>query len=58
MLCFVYAQGLPDELAKLLDYARKLNFEETPDYNFMRQLLGSCFRRHGFINDQKYDWDV
>jgi len=31
--------GLPDEFAKYLNYVKRLEFEEKPDYHYMRSLF-------------------
>ena len=32
-------QGLPNEFSKYIDYCRKLDFEQEPDYNYLRNLF-------------------
>lgn len=47
-------EGFPEEFGIYLNYVRKLGFEETPDYDFLRELLGKAL--HGDIDDGVYDW--
>jgi casein kinase 1 len=47
-------EGFPEEFGIYLNYVRKLGFEETPDYDFLRELLGKAL--HGDADDGVYDW--
>lgn len=47
-------EGFPEEFGIYLNYVRKLGFEETPDYDFLRELLGKAL--HGEVDDGVYDW--
>lgn len=49
-------KGLPSEFSIMLDYARALNFDETPEYERLRCLLRNLFKKKGFLNDNYYDW--
>ncbi|CAE6948929.1 unnamed protein product [Symbiodinium natans] len=51
-------QGLPEEFATFLSYARLLAFDEDPDYRYMRWLFKSLYHREGFRNDGCFDWNV
>lgn len=35
---------------------RKLGFEETPDYDFLRELFSKVIRNMGDVEDGVYDW--
>jgi hypothetical protein len=35
---------------------RKLGFEESPDYDFLRELFNKVLRRMGESDDGIYDW--
>ena len=39
-----------------LRYVRRLDFFETPDYNYLRKLFQDLFDRKGFSDDQVFDW--
>ena len=41
-----------------LTYARKLRFEDKPDYTFLKNLLKDLFIKSGFELDWKYDWNI
>lgn len=48
--------GFPPEFAKYLKYTRNLGFEETPDYDYLRDLLTKALRDDGSVEDGEYDW--
>lgn len=52
----VLCKDLPLEVGTYLRYARNLDFYQTPDYNYMRQLWMDIFTREGFHDDGIYDW--
>ena len=43
-------------MATYLRYVRRLDFFETPDYNYLRKLFQDLFDRMGYIDDGVYDW--
>ena len=49
-------EGYPSEFAKYLKYCRNLGFEETPDYDYLRDLLTKALRDDGSVEDGEYDW--
>ncbi|XP_037934918.1 casein kinase I-like [Teleopsis dalmanni] len=51
-------KGLPDEFAIFTRYARKLRFEESPDYNYLRHLFENLYTSLDFKNDDIYDWNL
>lgn len=52
----VLCNGLPPEFSMFITEARRLDFPETPDYAFYRQMFRDLFIREGFVYDYKYDW--
>jgi casein kinase 1 len=54
----VLCRGYPDEFSKYLSYCRNLKFDEKPDYEFCKNLYSECFTRHGFENDNVYEWNI
>ena len=48
--------GFPEEFGIYLNYVRKLGFEETPDYDFLRELFSKVLRDLGEVDDGVYDW--
>lgn len=39
-----------------MQYVRKLGFEESPDYEFLRELFDKAIQRKGETDDGVYDW--
>jgi casein kinase 1 gamma len=39
-----------------LRYVRRLDFFETPDYNYLRKLFQDLFERRGYRDDGVFDW--
>ncbi|CEJ01212.1 Putative CK1/CK1/CK1-G protein kinase [Rhizopus microsporus] len=48
--------GYPEEFGIYLQYVRKLGFEETPDYDFLRSLFTKAIEKIGEVEDSVYDW--
>ncbi|KAJ8651675.1 hypothetical protein O0I10_012762 [Lichtheimia ornata] len=48
--------GFPEEFAIYMQYVRKLGFEESPDYEFLRELFDKAIQRKGETDDGVYDW--
>ena len=49
-------QGLPREFNMYMEYCKNLQFEETPDYEYLRNLFHQLFQQCAYINDNLYDW--
>ncbi|TIB13783.1 hypothetical protein E3P77_01134 [Wallemia ichthyophaga] len=49
-------EGYPEEFGIYLNYVRKLGFEETPDYDFLRDLFTKVLKNSGQVEDGVYDW--
>lgn len=52
----VLCEGYPEEFATYLRYVRRLDFFETPDYEYLRKLFIELFEREGLKDDGEYDW--
>ncbi|GAA5871661.1 hypothetical protein JCM3774_003011 [Rhodotorula dairenensis] len=52
------AEGFDEEFAIYLNYVRKLGFEETPDYDFLRELFTKVLKNRGEVDDGVYDWQL
>ncbi|KAG6868708.1 bifunctional choline kinase/ethanolamine kinase cki1 [Termitomyces sp. T159_Od127] len=50
--------GFPEEFGIYLNYVRKLGFEETPDYDFLRELFAKVLKSSGEIEDGVFDWNL
>ncbi|KAI0748097.1 CK1/CK1/CK1-G protein kinase [Daedaleopsis nitida] len=51
-------EGFPEEFSIYLNYVRKLGFEETPDYDFLRELFAKVLKNNGDVEDGVYDWNL
>ncbi|KAF7317072.1 Protein kinase domain-containing protein [Mycena chlorophos] len=49
-------EGFPEEFAIYMNYVRKLGFEETPDYDFLRELFSKVLKSAGEEEDLVFDW--
>jgi len=51
-------EGFPEEFGIYLNYVRKLGFEETPDYDFLRELFAKVIKNNGDVDDGVFDWNL
>lgn len=47
---------IPEEFNKYLSYVRNLGFEDTPDYDYLRDLFTQALKNTGEVEDGEYDW--
>jgi len=52
----VLCDGHPEEMATYLRYVRRLDFFETPDYEYLRKIFNDLYEKRGFVNDGEFDW--
>ncbi len=45
-----------EEMATYLRYVRRLDFFETPDYEYLRRMFHDLFERKGYVDDGEFDW--
>ena len=45
-----------EEFNKYLSYVRNLGFEDTPDYDYLRELFTKALQNTGEVEDGEYDW--
>jgi hypothetical protein len=50
------ADGCPREFSAFLEYSRKLQFGQKPDYGAQRKMFRRLFVASGFKHDNVYDW--
>ena len=51
-------ENLPGEFAAYFDYIRSLDFDEKPDYSYLRRIFRDLFVREGFDYDYVFDWII
>ncbi|KAJ3744136.1 kinase-like protein [Lentinula detonsa] len=49
-------EGFPEEFAIYMNYVRRLGFDETPDYDFLRDLFTKVLKTLDEADDGIYDW--
>ncbi|XP_040573286.1 casein kinase I [Lepeophtheirus salmonis] len=52
----VLCENHPEELATYLRYVRRLDFFETPDYEYLRKLFQDLQERKGYVDEGEFDW--
>ena len=53
----VLCQSLPNEFCQYIKYVKKLNFEEEPNYNYLRGLFKELLIKIECQNDLKFSWN-
>jgi len=51
-----HADMMAEEFNKYLSYVRNLGFEDTPDYDYLRDLFTQALKSTGEVEDGEYDW--
>lgn len=52
----ILCENHPEEFATYLRYVRRLDFFETPDYDYLRRLFQDLFDRKSYVDDGEFDW--
>jgi hypothetical protein len=50
-------ESLPDEFKTLFTYSRNLEFEEQPDYVYLKDMFKNAMKRENFDFDYNYCWN-
>jgi len=51
-------EGLPEEFTKYIEYSRNLDFEEDPNYDYLRSLFSSILDKIQEKNDLNFFWSI
>lgn len=49
-------KDLPSCFSEYFKYCRGLQFDEKPDYKFLKSLFKNCFEEFNFTIDSEFDW--
>lgn len=49
--------GLPEELRLLMAYCRTIEFEDKPDYNYLKELFRKAMEKQNMEMNFKYCWN-
>ena len=50
-------KGFPAEFRSYYDHVRSLQFDDRPDYDYLKRVFRELFFRKGFTYDNAYDWE-
>ena len=50
-------KDIPEEFQRYLDYVKKLNFLENPDYNYLKSMMIKMASNYNFLMDSVWDWN-
>jgi len=53
----ILLEEVPKFIKILLNYMRKIKFDETPDYNYIINIIIETFKTNLFENDDKFEWN-
>ena len=53
----ILCAGLPKEFKTFIEVVRRMRFDETPKYHWVRQIFNSLFVKKGYVYDGLFDWD-
>ena len=49
-------KGFPKEFETFLEYTKKLEYDERPDYEMLRKLFDNIMKKENYNYDYIYDW--
>ena len=53
----ILSEEVPTFIKILLNYVRKMKFDETPDYNYIINIILETFKTNLFENNDKFEWN-
>lgn len=51
-------RGYPNEFKDYFAHCSSLEFEDRPDYRYLKRLFRELFERQGYEDDGLFDWDI
>ena len=54
----ILSEEVPTFIKILLHYVRKIKFDETPDYNYIINVIIDTFKTNLFENDDNFEWNL
>lgn len=51
-------EGFPREFLTYISYCKALEFDEAPNYEYIRSIFKDLFDSEGYVNDFVYDWNI
>ena len=51
-------EGLPRQFSEFLKYVKALRFDQTPNYEYCRNLFRNCFDEAALEDDGVWDWEL
>ena len=51
-------KNFPSGFEKYVSYTRKLEYEENPEYNYLKKLFNNILKEDGNSMDYYYDWEI
>ena len=52
----IFSSFFSEELARYIQYVRRLDFFETPDYDYLRKLFTDLMEKMNLECDWEFDW--
>ena len=57
-IAFVKCNILPAFIKEMLIYIRSVDFEETPNYNYLINIMELTLHANGLIDDNLFEWNT
>ncbi|XP_061350901.1 casein kinase 1-like protein 3 [Gastrolobium bilobum] len=54
----ILCKSYPVEFASYFHYCHSLEFDQRPDYGFLKRLFRNLFTREGYNSDNLFDWTI
>lgn len=51
-------EGHPIEFVKYMQYCRNLQFDQKPDYTYLKKMIEGYMQKNGYEEDFEFDWVI